>query len=209
MITQEEDTLNNSLCGYVLAFSLTLLWLNTTLKLFWSHWAKLKRDRRHVLESPKLDIYEPGPLVLVWRCYLGYHLPRSRTIQESQNNAFSPVNLASKSAHFIWIGNTLRLALWCSPPAGCGKSCGVSSRYLQKLGSELKTFNRSYLNVARLIMIQGKGKCCKVTSFNISHLEAHAGFFRLLLKGIFFDSLDKKLIFYLVKRISTLKSTVF
>ena len=118
-----------SLCAGV------FLWLNTTSKLFWSHWAKLKWDR-HVLESPKLDIYEPGPLVLVWRCYLGYHLPRSRTIQESQNNAFSPVNLASKSAHFIWIGNTFRLALWCSP-AGCRKSCGVSSRYLQKLGSEL------------------------------------------------------------------------
>ena len=26
---------------------------------------------------------------------------------------------------------------------------------------------------------------CKVTSSNMSHLEAHAGFFRLLMKGIF------------------------
>ena len=26
---------------------------------------------------------------------------------------------------------------------------------------------------------------CKVVSYNMSHLEAHAGFFRLLMKGIF------------------------
>ena len=28
-------------------------------------------------------------------------------------------------------------------------------------------------------------KYCKVLSFNTSHLEAHTGFFRLLMKGIF------------------------
>ena len=52
----------------------------------------------------------------------------------------------------------------------------------------------------------------KVTSSNTSRLEAHAGFFRLLMKGIFdpcvLYSFDKKLVSQLVTGISTRDSTV-
>ena len=47
----------------------------------------------------------------------------------------------------------------------------------------------------------------KIASSNTSRLEAHAGFFRLLMKGIFdpnvLSPFDKKLIFKLVTRIRT------
>ena len=46
----------------------------------------------------------------------------------------------------------------------------------------------------------------KVVSSNTSHLEAHAGFFRMLMKGIFdayvLGHFDKKIIFELVTRVS-------
>ena len=47
----------------------------------------------------------------------------------------------------------------------------------------------------------------KVASSDTSHLEAHAGFFRLLMKGIF-DSFKKKLIFQLLTRVRTRDYTV-
>ena len=53
---------------------------------------------------------------------------------------------------------------------------------------------------------------CKVASSNTSHLEAHAGFFRLLMKGIFnlyvLWYFDKKLISELVTRVRTRDYTV-
>ena len=45
----------------------------------------------------------------------------------------------------------------------------------------------------------------KVASSNTSHLEAYAGFFRLLMKEIF----DKKLISYSVMRVRTRDYTIF
>ena len=53
----------------------------------------------------------------------------------------------------------------------------------------------------------------KIASSNTSHLEAHAGFFRLLMKGIFVSYLlwpfDKKLISYIVALIRTHDCTVY
>ena len=52
----------------------------------------------------------------------------------------------------------------------------------------------------------------KVTSSNLSHLETHAGFFRLLMKGIFdpyvLGPFDEKFISKLVTRIRTRYYTV-
>ena len=48
----------------------------------------------------------------------------------------------------------------------------------------------------------------KVLSSNTSRLETHAGFFRLLMKGIF-DPFDKKLIAALVTRIRTIRYFFF
>ena len=53
----------------------------------------------------------------------------------------------------------------------------------------------------------------KIANSNTSRLEAHEGFFRLLVKGIFhpyvLSPFDKRLIFYLVMRIRTHNYTVF
>ena len=51
---------------------------------------------------------------------------------------------------------------------------------------------------------------CKVASANTSSIEAHAGFFRLLMKGIFdpYVPFDKKLIFQLVMHVNTRDSMV-
>ena len=56
-------------------------------------------------------------------------------------------------------------------------------------------------------------KCCKVASSNTTRLEAHAGFFRLLMKGIFDPYVlwpfDKKLISKLVMSVKTRNYTVY
>ena len=53
----------------------------------------------------------------------------------------------------------------------------------------------------------------KVASSNTSRLEAHAGFFRLLMKGIFDPYVlwpfDKKVIFKLIMRVRTRDYTVY
>ena len=52
----------------------------------------------------------------------------------------------------------------------------------------------------------------KVASSNMSRFEAHAGFFRLFMKGIFdpyiMSPFDKKFISYLVTRVRTLDYTL-
>ena len=61
--------------------------------------------------------------------------------------------------------------------------------------------------------IRKKGKYHKIASSNTSRLEAQVGFFRMLMKGIFGPyvlwPLDKKLIFWIVTRVSARDYTVF
>ena len=55
--------------------------------------------------------------------------------------------------------------------------------------------------------------CRKVPSSNTSHFEAHAGLFRLLMKGIFYayvlSPFGEKFIFELVMHVRTRDSTVY
>ena len=53
--------------------------------------------------------------------------------------------------------------------------------------------------VSRSYFVKSKVKDCKVASSNTSCLKAHAGFFRLLMKGIF----DTYVLFYFSTRDST------
>ena len=56
------------------------------------------------------------------------------------------------------------------------------------------------MSLNRDCTVQKVDKYRNVASSNKSHLEAHAGIYRLLMKGIFDPYFDKKLIFELVTR---------